>query len=444
MNGMECFENKFEKLKRAIEDAKDIRVLAHYDADGVSSAAIIFKVIKNKKLHISFIKDLSRDNIKKFLDEKKDFYIFLDMGSSLISFLENKVNGAVLDHHPPEKDSENIIHINPYFCGISGSRDACGSTLAYLFSLYLDENNYILYPIFLTGLIGDKQNLGGYSGLNKDLIEKLREKNINTKITLRIQGKNILESLLYSTEPFIEGYTGRPDVLSSYLKSINIDPQANFDSLEEEKKIKITSWIALQLIKRRVERDIIESIVVENFDYNGFNVFFLSDLVDACARQEKQGLALAYLAGDKSREQEVLQAFIDHKKVLIEEIYEAIRNKKDMQNLQYFYVSEDSMAGAVSGTLMMYYLDREKVTVALHEKDGEVRVSGRATRHLVSKGVNLGKSMGECAESLGGFGGGHDIAAGANIPKEKVNEFLNCLDLKLGEMINDTKIASKV
>ncbi|MGC9126038.1 MAG: DHHA1 domain-containing protein [Thermoplasmata archaeon] len=440
----ECFEKKFEKLKKAILESKEIRILAHYDADGVSAAAIMFRTLKNKKIHISFVKDLSKDNVKRFLDERKEFYIFLDMGSSLISLLEGNINGAVLDHHPPEKDSEKIIHINPHLCGIPGSRDACGSTIAYLFSIYMDEANFNLYPLFLSGAIGDKQNIGGYSGLNRLILDMLMEKNITPSGTLRIQGRNLFESLLFATEPFIDGFSGNEENVKKFLESSGLDPEKRFESLDEDKKIRLSSWIAIQLIRRNVEREIIESIVVDSFQLDGMSDYLLSDIIDACSRQDKQGLALAYLSGDVEREQEVYQTFLEHKKNLIREIYSAIRNKKEMKNLQYFYVSEDSMAGAVSGTLMMYYFDRDKVTIGLHEKDGEVRVSGRATRYLVSKGINLGVSMGTCAERVNGFGGGHDIAAGANIPTGKVNEFLECLDGILGEQINDTKITSKI
>jgi RecJ-like exonuclease len=36
--------------------------------------------------------------------------------------------------------------------------------------------------------------------------------------------------------------------------------------------------------------------------------------------------------------------------------------------------------------------------------------------------------MDECSSALGGEGGGHDIAAGARIPKDKKQEFLALID----------------
>ncbi len=59
--------------------------------------------------------------------------------------------------------------------------------------------------------------------------------------------------------------------------------------------------------------------------------------------------------------------------------------------------------------------------------DGEentVKASSRATKALIANGLNLGAIMKKAADLCGGIGGGHKIAAGASIPKEKINEFL--------------------
>ena len=55
-------------------------------------------------------------------------------------------------------------------------------------------------------------------------------------------------------------------------------------------------------------------------------------------------------------------------------------------------------------------------------------MSSRANWGLVRSGIHLGNAMDECSRSVGGEGGGHDIAAGARIPKEKKQEFLNLVN----------------
>jgi RecJ-like exonuclease len=51
----------------------------------------------------------------------------------------------------------------------------------------------------------------------------------------------------------------------------------------------------------------------------------------------------------------------------------------------------------------------------------ELKISGRA---LEKHKVNLGDVMNKAAIGVGGAGGGHKLAAGATIPKEKLEEFL--------------------
>jgi RecJ-like exonuclease len=46
--------------------------------------------------------------------------------------------------------------------------------------------------------------------------------------------------------------------------------------------------------------------------------------------------------------------------------------------------------------------------------------------------IHLGRLVNEIASSLGGSGGGHDRAAGAVVPKERLEEFIKTLDGKVG------------
>jgi RecJ-like exonuclease len=56
--------------------------------------------------------------------------------------------------------------------------------------------------------------------------------------------------------------------------------------------------------------------------------------------------------------------------------------------------------------------------------EGEIKVSARGTRTLVNNGLDLSVVMKKSSEKVGGVGGGHNIAAGATIPKGCENDFL--------------------
>ncbi|MGC8663241.1 MAG: DHHA1 domain-containing protein [Thermoplasmata archaeon] len=435
----ECLDKKFKKAVERLNGCSFIRVIAHYDADGVSSASLIFNTINKlgKDLHISFLKDLSIENLKSVLNGNFDCLILVDLGSSFVSTLESYNNVIILDHHPPEKDSEKIVHINPHFCNISGTTDACGSTLSYIFSVYVNEDNWKEYPAFLSGVIGDKQNVNGYSGLNKLIVDFLEDKGIKKLTDITLDGPTVKNMLLLATDPFLPEYTGNEDAVSNVLNKLGIDPENSPSDMNEDLKTSLYSWIALNLLKRDVEHDIIQSIIAEKHFIDSYGIWdiTLSSYVDAASRMNMQGSALEFLNGNMNKKEEIIETWSNFKKLLIKELYSSMNSKIEMENIQYFYVQENSIAGAAAGILMNYALNREKPVFAMHNSNGDVHVSGRATKTLIKKGLNLGSALRTCAEKNNGSGGGHDIAAGATIPGTKVDEFLNCLDITIGKQI---------
>lgn len=73
-------------------------------------------------------------------------------------------------------------------------------------------------------------------------------------------------------------------------------------------------------------------------------------------------------------------------------------------------------------------LDESKPVIGMSRLHNDIKISGRTTRDMVEKGVNLGKALKDSSNNFGGTGGGHDIAAGAMIPYESKDNFLHILD----------------
>jgi RecJ-like exonuclease len=61
-------------------------------------------------------------------------------------------------------------------------------------------------------------------------------------------------------------------------------------------------------------------------------------------------------------------------------------------------------------------------------KNDEVKVSARGSHTLVREGLDLSAVMREAARSVGGDGGGHDVAAGATIPAGTQAAFVAAAD----------------
>jgi RecJ-like exonuclease len=111
-----------------------------------------------------------------------------------------------------------------------------------------------------------------------------------------------------------------------------------------------------------------------------------------------------------------------------------------LSNLQYFHAGNnilETIVGIVAG--MCRSLDgvnRHLPIVGLANSDEGVKVSARGTQNLVQRRLNLASAMGEAAHSVGGVGGGHDIAAGATIPEGSESEFLKQLNRLVGQQLS--------
>jgi len=93
--------------------------------------------------------------------------------------------------------------------------------------------------------------------------------------------------------------------------------------------------------------------------------------------------------------------------------------KKHAKGDVLVYIYQDdrkSLNGDLSNELL--YLYPEKIIVVGREKSGEVRLSIRASKHILPEIIN--KSL----EGCDGYGGGHEHAAGVNVNKKDFDKFL--------------------
>jgi RecJ-like exonuclease len=81
--------------------------------------------------------------------------------------------------------------------------------------------------------------------------------------------------------------------------------------------------------------------------------------------------------------------------------------------------------------------DEPKPVIALtNAGEGTVKVSGRLPEDLRKVSLNLGTIFHEASGAFNGVGGGHDAAAGAQVPSGKEMEFARLVDDKIGALLN--------
>jgi single-stranded-DNA-specific exonuclease len=146
------------KISKALMREKNVKIVSHYDADGVSSAAILLKALAREgtNFEMRILKQLTEKDIENLDVGENDFLIFADLGSGQTDKMRNVLERTqilILDHHDPiRKEHMNLLHINPL---LFGECEISGAMVSYLFAKALNSRNTDMIDIAIVGAIGD-------------------------------------------------------------------------------------------------------------------------------------------------------------------------------------------------------------------------------------------------------------------------------------------------
>ena len=435
-------EGLLERAHRAavlVDEVSRVRVLCHYDPDGTTSAAILARALmrRGKRIHATMSHALDAATVDRVKAEPNELLLVSDMGSSQLDLLEGlPFPVVVLDHHKPLRDSERVVHVNPHLFGVDGAREMCGATTTWVFTLVLDEANWDLAGAAAAGAIGDKQDMGGFSGINAALFaEAVERKVLVPERRLALRDRPLAQALALSISPFFRGIGGRPEAAEAFLRSVGVDPAATLRSLDPTQRRRVASLLATRLVEQGAAPEALDVLVEDRYWIEPDQMYAqdLEAYVNSCDRLEQMGLGMAVCLGDRealAKAESLLDQYtsrvLEHLRTLE---MEGMFAKK---HVQFFYCEEPSLAGSVAGAGIQFYFDQSKPVFGLSVMERQTKISARGTRTQIAQGVDLAAACREAAEPLQGDGGGHNIAAGATIPKGKEEKFLGLVDEIVG------------
>jgi len=90
----------------------------------------------------------------------------------------------------------------------------------------------------------------------------------------------------------------------------------------------------------------------------------------------------------------------------------------------------ENLIGTVSSILSTNLPKQEKPIIAysIVPQEDLIKVSARAVNTLTKRGLDLGEILRIAAEKHSGKGGGHNVAAGAQVPTKKIKAFVELVD----------------
>ncbi len=458
--------DKYSRFRESFKDAvsafrsfdknKKIRLVSHLDADGISAIAILIHALslENRKYSASIVRQLDAEKIKSLSKEQFDYFIFSDLGSGQLSSIAKYFNSKkviILDHHNPEEitasPGENITHINPHLFGINGSKEIAGSGVVYLFVSELNKKNKELAHIAVVGAVGEVQDIpSGFTALNKEILqEAVSQGKIESKKGLRIFGaqtKPLHKVLEYSTDPYIPGVTGSESGAIHFLNQIGINPKKGNSwkklvHLDDEEMKKLVTGIVLKRLNETKPEDVLGDIYIlphEEKESPTRDAKEFATLLNACGRMEKASFGIGACLGIEKDRQKAIQTLAEYKKEIVKSLewYEQNKNSSKIMRGSNFIIinAQDDVPATMIGTLASIisksnHLEKDTYIMSLANTDeNNIKISLRlaGSRENI---IDLRTIVKEIIASIGiGEAGGHAAAAGALIPKEKENEFI--------------------
>ncbi len=430
----ELVENFAEALYNSLSGP--VRLVSHLDADGLSSAGVMIRLLSrlNVPYHLSVEKYLSPELVEKLSSESYEVYIFTDMGSGELNLLSSlKGKTFVIDHHNIAGGVGNVHLLNPFLSGLDGDVEVSGAGTAFLLYYEMFED---LEPVVqaITGALGDLQDRNEFKGLNKELVElAIKEGILEIRKDIRLFGGPdypLVSALERTTDPYLEGISDNSSGALKLVESLGIpvkigDRWVTLSDLTEDQKRDLLN----ELVKRAGGLEEAKNLVGPVYlnlgeppDSPLRELRSFSTLLNACGRMGKGFLGALLSAGFRGKVlEEALETLKEYRRELSETVKRVKENLRREGNVVFIDEGEvkDTIIGTVA-SILSNEVEADLIVGYAKTDGGMLKVSAR----LVKKGsVDLSDLLKKASESVGGVGGGHKNAAGAQIPEEGKRKF---------------------
>ncbi|OPY32679.1 MAG: ssDNA exonuclease RecJ [Methanomassiliicoccales archaeon PtaU1.Bin124] len=473
MGDRKGFEDRAQDLAVHLLASKEVLVIGHIDADGITAASIAMSSLKRARIksNVRFVKRIDQDEASRINKERADTVWLVDLGSGYASRLTHP-GLCISDHHAPDRPCSDHDHhqarqttlfdvnlqLNPMDFGFDGSREMSGAGATYFVAKAMNPHNKDLASLAVVGALGDFQDNddGRLIGMNQEIVaDGVAAGTLDVKEDIRLYGRETrpLTRLIQFSDlqlPWTSDWQkvkdffwennvplGRRDNLRTWSSLSDMERFRVRDVLMKELAAlgKDTSrlWGEVYLLPR-------EKVGTELHDAKEYGT-----LLNSCGRHDDPELGMGLCIADRKDVAfpellaRVHAKLDDHRKNLrggLELLNGAKLERLD--SLQY-YRTENGYGlprelETTLGSILGMALGSGKVCSDVpligfaYTSEGPLKVSARGTKELVSAGLDLSSAMRQAAAQVGGAGGGHNIAAGATISIGQEMEFLKGLD----------------
>jgi RecJ-like exonuclease len=450
---------------KQISSDSHFRLVTHLDADGLTAASIIAKCLTRQDIifRIRVVKQLDETVVDNLADEEPTPIIFTDIGSSSLDLLMPKLSKEdliILDHHQPvEVAMPSPLHINPHLFGIDGAKEISGAGVAYYLAEAINSTNNDLAHLAIIGALGDSQDKNSQRaliGLNHNIVtQAINNKTFAVERDLLFYGREtrpVHKALSYTTNPFLPGLSGEEDKCLGFLVNLGIplkhgDRWRALNDLNDLEKKEIFSEIVKLLSINKQPHDSALTLIGEIYtlidEERGTalrDAREYASLLNACGRMDKSGLGITIAIGNRGKAlDEVAAVHTLYKKMLAEYLEWIHSNPTSIKEYSNMYLLngieqiDEKLIGPITSILSSSNIIQNKPIIAVASAENDlIKLSSRVPISPLNHSIDLGSIFQEAALKFKGTGGGHNVAAGAILPRKDFSTIVHYLNEQLG------------
>ncbi len=445
---------------KELDKKQIVRIITHLDADGICAASIMIKALTREgyKFSLSIVPQLNEETLKTLAKEDYFYNIFLDLGSGQITLIKKYLEKRkifVIDHHHIENEENSIYHVNPHHFNIDGGTSISGAGVSYLVAKALDGKNKDSAFLALIGAIGDAQENNGFSDLNEIILkDAIASKKLIIKKGLKLFGSQtrpLHKTLELSNDMRIPGVTNSESGSIQFLHDLGINPKLNgrwktLAQLSPKEERTLITGIILKRENEKNPEDVFgETYLLANEakDSLFYNAKEFSTLLNACGRLDKPSIGIGICLGSKKAKKKAQTLLKNYKIELMESLDLIYKNKlgediikgDKLLLINAKHAIRTSIIGTVSSILSKSpdFKEYEYIIIMGRDDQQQSKISFRTSQR--KEDINLRTIMKEILKGIGGEFGGHKHAAGAIVPVDKEEEFIQAAQEHLKKIV---------
>ncbi len=456
-------------------DEGDISIVSHWDADGICAAGAMALALSSKgsSFKIKFLDSLTATVIQT-LEQSELPVVLTDMGAGQLDLFSERLRGkvAIIDHHRKQGDTRYVQYLNSMEFGFDGGKDLSGSGTAFFVGDSISKGVELMPVVAVTGALADMQDkneLRELRSLNSLIVSRGEEMGaVEVQEDFVFFGRETrpLARALSGTYSFqIPGITGNEMAAYKLLDSLDIplkedDRLRSLSDLTSDEKQRLAAGLFQVMVSKGVKLPADVPFIGKVYTFTKEDKWSptrdgreFSFVLNSLGRSERFDLAFALVMGYRGHVLEETEAVSQSYSSLIQEAIRTVLSTPGAiaESDSTIVVRGEGLLKSntlsplitILSTGILYSDDKLLLALCLQDEDN-VKVSCRASSVLVEKGVNAGQVMEVAAKVAGGQGGGHNVAAGATIPRKKTDKFLEKVEEIVGETLGKNKGSAEV